>query len=246
MNMRGISFVLLFCALPLFFSGRATGQSIGESVSAAESESTSSVSDSNVSSSVPSAPMEESNVAHPISQSTARLIAMPTTMRREQPKNFKSPALNRFIARRPLVPRRSAEAASPKMEAARLPGKEGLKTRQVGGGDSAVPEGVFPDSTRGTGFPNPPDSGSASPFDWRPNLKFGFSDFAQEIFLNPTFDVRGHSVGSSSSSRTNPHRRRNSNLRHGPSSTLTVHPKDGLASQSVVDSSLHTSIDQRQ
>jgi len=55
----------------------------------------------------------------------------------------------------------------------------------------------FPDSTKGTALLSPPDSGTTSPLDWSPALNYGFLDFAQQHFLNPTLHVSGHTSAAS-------------------------------------------------
>lgn len=83
---------------------------------------------------------------------------------------------------------RNPRSANRQSAAARDSGKP---VKQASGIDEAASYSAdFADSTKGTALISPPDAGTASPLDWTPGLNFGFADFQQTQFLNPTLQPR--------------------------------------------------------
>lgn len=69
-------------------------------------------------------------------------------------------------------------------------GREGETVSPTTNSEAVIYTEDFPDSTKGTALISPPDLGTQSPLDWAPGgLNFGFADFQQTEFLNPTLQV---------------------------------------------------------
>ena len=89
----------------------------------------------------------------------------------------------------------------------------------------------FPDSTRGTAVISPPDTGTLSPLEWTPGVKFGIPVFGQGDLLKPNLHVAGKRR----------HRRSRSGSRHrtrGNGMSTSASPfssSTGTGSQSLAD-----------
>lgn len=89
----------------------------------------------------------------------------------------------------------------------------------------------FPDSTKGTAVISPPDTGTQSPLEWLPGIKFGIPEFGQRDLLKPNLHVAGKRR----------HRRSRSGRRHrtrgnGMSTSASPFPSlTGTGSESLAD-----------
>lgn len=114
-----------------------------------------------------------------------------------------------------------------------------VKIGVAGGEGGAAPlSGAIPDSTQGSGFPSPPDSGTISPLEWTPALNFEFADFSQHLFLNPTMNV-GPTPGPRFASNNRMRARSRTGLRTRPPASL---PRNPLETGIQTSSQLHTSL----
>ena len=94
----------------------------------------------------------------------------------------------------------------------------------------------FPDSTRGTAVISPPDTGTQSPLEWKPEINFGIPEFGQSDLLKPSLHVAGKHHRRRSRSRM-----RNGEQGNGKSTPTSPFPSlIGTGSQPLVDSPLGT------
>lgn len=98
----------------------------------------------------------------------------------------------------------------------------------------------FADSTKGTALISPPDPGTASPFDWNPELHFGFLAFDETQFLNPTLQMGTRISGLKASRRHLPSK---------PTPSSAIDEQLGLKTpsidQDILGEAPSTSIDQQ-
>jgi hypothetical protein len=198
----------LVCSLVFCFAGVAAAQSLTDNVSAvADGSAASSVSasaDEPVNASASEAMFPDSARAgeamfpHSASQSggsasrPASINALTVTSSsfhpdwRVGPGNL-SPIYRVAGSKRRATP--GGKAGKPKLRSSGTglgPPGTGLQSSS-GTGKNAAYSGNFADSTKGTAWISPTDSGTQSPLDWTPRLSVGFLDFQQTQFLNPTF-----------------------------------------------------------
>lgn len=274
--MRSVSLRWL-CGVGVLCGTIAFGQSISSNVSAAEGEPVSATAVSNVSESVglpsnaapgassvtafseaPSQSIEESGREAGYARSSARMPAPRIGALSTQGRLSFRLASQRDVSSQPLArfragyPGRSGpEYPSPAhVESLGVAAHDfGPPRKNVAIGEAAAPplSGVIPDSTRGSGFPSPADTGTVSPLDWRPGLDFGFTDFSQRQFLNPTLNVGSRATGRGPNDRRL--RARRNGLVRPPSSLPGQHLNTGLDNGSQLrtsmQNSLSTSIDQQ-
>lgn len=184
---RALCVVILWCA------ATAMGQSVASNASAVvESATVSSLSNSAVSASVDSMTNAGAGPV-PRGGASSRLASTTASIPTHVGATLKSHT-NFFAG--VGVPPKSVSANRRNKASAPGNASTGSKTGRIaaGGGSGGYSQG-FPDSTRGTGFPNPPDPGTDSPIAWKPTLNFAFGDMAQRQFLDPTFRVSAHITG---------------------------------------------------
>jgi hypothetical protein len=102
-------------------------------------------------------------------------------------------------------------------------------TRSFGTEATAAYSEGFADSTKDTAMISPPDRGTSSPLDWTPGLGFGFPDFQQSQFLNPTLHISAPRRGIRASPRNGAPKR----ILNAPALSTSIDEQVGLKAPSA-------------
>ncbi len=198
---------LLLWSFLLCCAGFALGQSVENNAtgSALPDELSNATVSSRISTSVDS-PASSLSMGSALSNSVAVSASLPSSMASVQGSantvRGLRPATGLTRESRKLEGNRITGSKTAQTIQSNLPGEAGLQlgtTNETAIGQPSLRAAGFatytedfPDSTKGTALLSPPDRGTQSPLDWSTGVNYGFPDFSQQQFLNPSLHVSRH------------------------------------------------------